>query len=168
VPGHHLQLSIARLIPDPIRSILADSPQNEGWGLYAEEMFWQAGGFGSRKRAEYNTLRSYRARIRRVVYDVNIETGRWTLQQAADYKYASAPGKGTVDEDVLRSINWPTQLIGYFAGKTQIVALRASYQQKHGQDPHWERDFHDAFLQVGSVPIALARAKLMHESVPEL
>ncbi len=46
VPGHHLQLSIARLVKDPIRSILADGIQNEGWALYAEDMFWRDGGLG--------------------------------------------------------------------------------------------------------------------------
>src|SRR5436190_2052395 len=77
-PGHHLQLAIARLIKDPLRSIISDAVQNEGWGLYAEEALLTHGGFGDSVEAERNILRSYRHRIRRVIFDVKIETGAWT------------------------------------------------------------------------------------------
>ncbi|MHB2018339.1 MAG: DUF885 family protein [Candidatus Xenobia bacterium] len=167
VPGHHLQLSIARLQSDPIRSVLADSVENEGWALYAETMFWKSGGLGHSRRAEYDTLDSYLYRIRRVVYDVNLETGAWTLQQAADYKHHAAAGKGKIDEDICRSFNWPTQLICYFSGRTQIVQLKADCQRKWGKA--WsDRRFHDAFLSLGSIPIVFARAKLLGEPVPDL
>lgn len=166
-PGHHLQLAIARLHPDPLRSILPDSALNEGWGLYAEEVFWAHGGLGSSPGAERSMLRSYRARANRVVYDVNVETGAWSLQQAADYKYGAAPGEGPVDEDLLRTLQWPTQLVGYYAGKAQIVALREEVRASRGAA--WdERAFHDAFLAEGSIPVALIRAKLLGVPLPPL
>jgi len=164
-PGHHLQLAIARLNPDPLRSILPDPVQNEGWGLYAEEAFWAHGGLGDSPAAERAVLGSYRHRIRRVVYDTNIETGRWDLQAAADYKYGKAGAP--VDEELMRSIQWPTQLVCYFAGKSEILQLRDDARAKAGAA--WdERAFHDAFLAAGSIPIALIRAKLLGEPVPDL
>ncbi|MEQ1501364.1 MAG: DUF885 family protein [Myxococcota bacterium] len=162
-PGHHLQLAIARSNPDPLRSILADPVQNEGWGLYAEEAFQQHGGLGDAPAARANTLRSYRFRILRVATDVKVETGAWTLEQAAIYKYGP---DGEVDEDVLRAINWPTQLVCYFAGKAQIVDLFAAWRAKNPDAP--ERAFHDAFLAAGSIPIALIRAELLGEPVPPI
>ncbi len=165
VPGHHLQLSICRLNPNPIRWILQDNCLVEGWALYAEEVFWAAGGHGDSPIAEYRMLGSYRARIRRVVYDVNIERGAWTLQQAADYKRNTEPGKGRVDEDILRSIQWPSQLITYFTGKQQLVDLRRECRAKWGAS-YSERRFHDAVLAEGSIPVALIRAKLLGEPVP--
>lgn len=165
VPGHHLQLSICRLNPNPIRWILQDNCLVEGWALYAEEAFWRAGGLGDSPIAAYRTLGSYRARIRRVVYDVNIERGDWTLQQAADYKRSVEPGKGRVDEDIMRSIHWPAQLISYFTGKSQLMDLRRDYQKKMGA-AYSERKFHDAVLAEGSIPVALIRAKLLGEPVP--
>lgn len=162
-PGHHLQLAVARLNPDPLRSILPDPVQNEGWGLYAEEVLWEHGGLGPSKEAERNVLNSYRHRIRRVVYDLNIETGAWTLQQAADYKYGKAGAP--LDEELLRSINWPTQLLCYYTGKKQILALKEAARARPGWD---ERAFHDAFLAEGSIPTALVRAKLLGEPVPDL
>lgn len=164
-PGHHLQLAIARLHPDPLRSILPDPVLNEGWALYAEEVFADHGGLAATPDARRTVLGSYRGRIRRVLYDVPIETGAWTLQQAADFKYDAAPGEGRVDEDILRSINWPAQLICYFAGKTQIVELREAWRAKVGA-AYDERRFHDALLAEGSIPIALIRAKMLGEPLP--
>jgi hypothetical protein len=166
VPGHHLQLSIARLNANPLRSLLPDNALVEGWAMYAEEIFWRAGGLGDSPEAEYRTLGSWRGRIRRVFYDVNVECGDWTLQEAADFKSEAGPGEGSVDEDILRAINWPAQLISYFAGKTQILQLKAAYREKLGAD-FTERKFHDALLAEGSIPLTLIRAKLLGEPVPE-
>lgn len=166
VPGHHLQLSIVRLNPNPIRWIFQDNCLVEGWAMYAEEVFWRRGGLGDSPVTSYRTLASYRGRIRRVVYDVNIERGDWTLQQAADYKRNTAPGKGRVDEDIMRSINWPAQLIGYFTGKMQLMDLRRAYREKLGA-AYSDRAFNDAVLAEGSIPVALIRAKLLGEPVPE-
>ncbi|MCC6650487.1 MAG: DUF885 domain-containing protein, partial [Candidatus Eisenbacteria bacterium] len=165
VPGHHLQLSICRLHPNPIRWILQDNCLVEGWALYAEEVFWAAGGHGESLVSQYRMLGSYRSRIRRVVYDVHIERGDWTLQQAADYKRSAEPGKGRIDEDIMRSIHWPTQLISYFTGKQQLMDLRRDYRKKLGA-AYSERAFHDAVLAEGSIPVALIRAKLLGEPVP--
>jgi hypothetical protein len=165
VPGHHLQLSIARLNPDPLRNLLQDGTLVEGWSMYAEEMFWRAGGLGDSPAAEYRTLRSWRSRIRRVFYDVMVERGDWTLQEAADFRYDARPGEGKIDEDILRAINWPGQLIGYFAGKMQILELKEAYRAKLGP-AYTERKFNDALLAEGSIPVALIRAKLLGEEVP--
>ncbi len=166
-PGHHLQLAIARLNPDPIRRVLVDGMQNEGWGLYAEEELWRHGGLGDSIEAKDAILRSYRFRAMRVVYDINIETGVWTLQQAADFQQNKPAGEGKVNEDLLRAINWPTQLIDYFTGKQQILALRAEYQKKLGA-AYTDRAFHDAFLAEGSIPVPLIRAKLLGTPVPSI
>ncbi len=165
VPGHHLQLSIVRLNPNPFRWLLQDNDLCEGWAMYAEEMLWRAGGLGGSPITSYRALASWRARIRRVVYDVNIERGDWTLQQAADYKRNAAPGKGAVDEDIMRSINWPAQLIAYFTGKMQLLDLRRAYRAKMGA-AYSERGFNDAVLAEGSIPVALIRAKLLGEPIP--
>ncbi len=164
VPGHHLQLSMLRGM-DPIHSILQDGSAVEGWALYAEQLFWEGGGFGPSDTAHARVLRSYKSRIRRVFYDVNIETGAWTLQQAADWKTQPQEGHAVPDTDVLRSINWPTQLITYFAGKSEILDLREEVRKRQG-DAYSERAFNDALLAEGPIPIALIRAKMLGLPVP--
>ncbi len=164
VPGHHLQLSLLRGM-DPIHTILQDGSAVEGWALYAEQLFEENGGYGTSDAAKAAMLRSYRVRIRRVYYDVNIESGTWTLQQAADWKAGTEAGKTDPDPDVLRAINWPTQLITYFAGKSQILALKEEVKAKEGAS-YSERAFNDALLAEGPIPIALIRAKMLRVPVP--
>jgi len=165
LPGHHLQLAIARLNPDPLRSLFQDAVQNEGWALYAEQLMWEQGGLGNSPDAEVSMLRSWRFRIRRVVYDIKVATGAWSLQQAADWKAQTEPGKGRIDPDLKRAINWPAQLMSYFTGKEQILVLKADFKKKLGAD-YSERRFHDELLALGSVPYVFARAKLLGEPVP--
>lgn len=167
VPGHHLQLSVARLNPNPLRKLFYDDVMVEGWALYAEEIFRAAGGYAGNKAGDYHTLDSWLFRIRRVVYDVNIETGKWTVQEGADWKHRAKKGEGKVDPDVLRTVNWPTQLISYFCGKMQLLELKAAYKKKLGA-AYSDRKFHDAVLEVGSLPLVFARAKLLGEAVPGL
>lgn len=95
--------------PNPLRWIFQDSGLCEGWAMCAEEVFWRAGDFGETPLASHRALASWRARIRRVVYDANIERGDWTLQQGADWKLGTPPGKAVVDADLMRSIQWPAQ-----------------------------------------------------------
>jgi len=166
VPGHHLQLSIARLNPDPVRNLFQDPVQNEGWALYAEQEMWAQGGLGDAVQTHDAVLESWRARIRRVIYDVNMETGAWTLQQAADWSRQTAPGKTPVSPEILRAINWPAQLICYFAGKEQILALKRDVKAKWGA-AYSERRFNDELLALGSVPYVFARAKMLGEPVPD-
>lgn len=165
-PGHHLQLSIARLHKDALRSVLTDGVLVEGWALYAEEALASHGGLGDSVSARASLLRSYRHRIARVIFDSNIERGAWDLQRGADFKSGAAAGQGKIDDDVLRAIQWPTQLVHYFAGKRAIVRLRDEVKQRRGA--RWdERAFHDALLAEGSIPIALVRAKMLGEPIPE-
>lgn len=165
VPGHHLQLSRVRLNRDPVRTLLPDSVMMEGWALYSEEMFWRSGGLGQGPEAEASMLGGYRSRIKRVVYDVMVETGQWNLQQGADFRHQSKGAK--IDEDLLRTIQWPTQLVCYFAGKQQILKLKQDCRKKWGPK-YSDRRFHDELLAVGSIPLVLVRAKLLGERVPEI
>jgi hypothetical protein len=160
VPGHHLQLAAARSNPRPVRKLLQSTPGVEGWGLYAEALFEQHGGFDHSKEGRRITLRSYRARIKRVVFDVKVETGVWTLQEAADWKWGAAPGEGRVGPELLRTVQWPTQLIGYYAGREELETLRIDCQAAWGAD-YSERRFHDAVLAAGPIPVSLVRLALL-------
>ncbi len=165
LPGHHLQLAIARLNPNPLRNVFADAVQNEGWALYAEELMWEQGGLGTAPQARAAVLRSWRFRIRRVVYDVNVATGRWTLQQAADWRMQVPAGQGRLDPEIQRTVNWPAQLMCYFTGKEQILALKSDCRAAWGS-AFSERRFNDELLALGSVPYVFARSRLLGEPVP--
>jgi uncharacterized protein (DUF885 family) len=61
-PGHHLQLSIARLHKDPRRSVLADPVLVEGWAVYVETVLLEHGAFGDSPSSRAAVLRSLRHR----------------------------------------------------------------------------------------------------------
>ena len=166
MPGHHLQLSVARLQADAIRSLFLDPVENEGWALYAEQEMWDQGGFGHDVDTHTAVLQSWRGRVRRVVYDVNMESGRWSLQQGADWRANTPAGTTPPTPEILRAINWPTQLICYFAGKEQILALKRDAKTRWGA-AYSERRFNDELLALGSIPFVFARAKLLGEPVPD-
>jgi len=57
-------------------------------------------------------------------------------------------------------------LICYFAGKEQILSLKAAYKKKMGAR-YSEKAFNDELLSLGSVPYVFARAKMLGEPVPD-
>lgn len=165
VPGHHLQLALFRANPRPVRLLLASPVSIEGWALYSEGVFEAHGGFGGHVDGRLAMLRAWRHRVRRVIFDVKVETGAWTLQQAADWKHGAAPGEGTIDPELLRAVQWPTQLISYFAGATEIRQLRQACETKAGEG-FSEKAFHDALLAEGPVPVRLAVPQVLEACPP--
>jgi hypothetical protein len=165
LPGHHLQLAIARLNPNPLRNVFADPVQIEGWALYAEQLMWEQGGLGPTPQARVAMLRGWRGRIRRVFYDVNVASGQWTLQQAADWRMQVGAGQGQINPEIQRAVNWPAQLMCYFIGKEQILALKDDCRARWGS-AFSERRFNDELLAMGSIPYVFARARLLGEPVP--
>ncbi len=165
VPGHHLQLSIARTHQRPVRRLFQNTASVEGWALYAESLFESNGGFEQSEVGRLMMLRSYRARVKRVVFDVKVETGVWTLQEAADWKHGAKPGEGKVDPELLRAVHWPTQLVSYYAGMKQIEAIKEECRAKWG-DNFSETAFHDALLAEGPISLSLVRTALLAKGPP--
>ena len=62
MPGHFLQLSIARRHPNFVRRVLDDSSLAEGWAFYGEEMFVRLGLYGDDLDARLFTARWERVR----------------------------------------------------------------------------------------------------------
>jgi uncharacterized protein (DUF885 family) len=153
VPGHVFQGSLARSIkalPD-FRRFYGNSAYAEGWALYAESLGSQLGVY----RDPYNKfgqLASERFRAARLVIDTGIHSMGWTREQAQDYMRAHAPTQALAEVD--RYISWPAQALSYKMGQLKIVELRKKAEQTLG--PKFDvRDFHDALLRDGSLPLEL-------------
>ncbi|MDQ6639864.1 MAG: DUF885 domain-containing protein, partial [Pseudomonadota bacterium] len=82
VPGHFLQLSIARRHPSFVRRIKSDPAFEEGWAFYGEEMFVRLGLYGDDLDARLFTARWERVRGARAIVDPKLASGEWTLAQA--------------------------------------------------------------------------------------
>jgi uncharacterized protein (DUF885 family) len=153
VPGHIFQGSLARSqkgLPD-FRKFYGNSAYNEGWALYAESLGSQLGLY----RDPYNRfgqLASERFRAARLVIDTGIHSMGWTREQAQDYLKAHAPTQAQAEVD--RYISWPAQALSYKMGQLKIVELRKRAEQKLTAKFD-VRDFHDAVLRDGSLPLEL-------------
>jgi uncharacterized protein (DUF885 family) len=153
VPGHIFQGSLARSLKDlpDFRKFYGNSAYNEGWALYAESLGLQLGVY----RDPYNRfgqLASERFRAARLVIDTGIHSMGWTREQAQEYLKIHAPTQAQAEVD--RYISWPAQALSYKLGQLKIMELRKK-GETHLGTKFDVRDFHDAVLRNGSLPLEL-------------
>ena len=161
MPGHFLQLSIARRHPDFVRKIQRSSEFEEGWAFYGEELFVQLGLYGDDLDARYYTAQWERVRGARAVVDPELASGTWSVDQAVQF---FAHETGFSPEQAKAAISGialgPGYVISYTAGRAQIEALLSEYRAKAGAGASL-LDFHDRLLCYGSTPISVVGPELL-------
>jgi len=161
MPGHFLQLSIARRHPDYIRKIGYFSAFAEGWAFYGEEMFVRLGLYGDDLDARLFTARWERVRGARVIVDGKMASGEWTLAQAAAFfeqqsGFTKAASEAAVAGYALR----PGYVVAYTVGRLQLEQLLSEYMLRMG-DKGSLRDFHDRVLSYGTSPFTVVAPELL-------
>ena len=87
------------------------------------------------------------------VVDTGVHTKGWSRQQARDYLASNtALSLHNVRTEIDRYITWPGQALSYKMGEIKIKQLRQKAEQALG-DNFDVRDFHQAILGQGSVPM---------------
>ncbi len=164
IPGHFLQLSIAKHLQNEIRREHRDGVFIEGWALYTEEMLMRTGLYPENSAAQGQILRLSRYRAARIGVDVNLHTGKWTFSQAVNY-FMEAGGldREAAEGEAAGAASDPTQKITYMVGKWQIMRLLGRYRQKQGPDFR-PGAFHDALLANGSLPLSVVEWLLLDVS----
>ncbi len=164
-PGHHLQMQIAGMHPDPVRKWQQNFMAIEGWALYCEEMMYEAGLYGEEDPAMWRAiLGGIRFRAARIVADVKLHTGQFTYQECVDWMIEALEtdtdsGKDYIRNQVRLYTHQPTYRMAYLTGKLEILKMRDAMAERDGDD-FMLRDFHDDLLAEGSIPPALAREAL--------
>jgi hypothetical protein len=161
MPGHFLQLSIARRHPDFVRKIQGSSELQEGWAFYGEELFVQLGLYGDDLDGRYYTAQWERVRGARAIVDPELASGAWSFDQAVQFfahetGFSQEQSKAAVAGIALG----PGYMIAYTAGRAQIEALLAEYRAKAGAGASL-RDFHDRLLCYGSTPLSVVGPELL-------
>jgi len=161
MPGHFLQLSIARRHPDYVRKIQYSAAFAEGWAFYGEEMFVRLGLFGDDLDARLFTARWERVRGARVLVDVKLASGEWTLEQAAKFYEEQA---GFTKDAALAAVSGfalrPGYVVSYTVGRLQLETLLGEYQHRMGEKGSL-KDFHDRVLSYGCVPFAIVAPEFL-------
>jgi len=163
-PGHHWHLSMAKLNPSHLRQWLGTSYFSEGWALYAERMMREQGFFTDLRHRMFQ----YEAtlfRAARIVVDTSLHMGEMTHEQGVAFMLEnSSLTEPTAVAEVTRYCSWPTQASAYLTGCLEIVRIRdrflAARNASTSDTPHL-REFHDALVSSGDLPIALAERAVM-------
>ncbi len=154
VPGHHLQISIAKELKGlpEFRKHGSHTAFVEGWGLYAESLGDELGLYKN-SYSKYGQLSYEIWRAIRLVVDTGMHAKGWTRQQALDYFAKTMPKSPTeIAIEVDRYITWPGQALAYKVGQLKFKELRVRAQSELGE--HFEvREFHDELLRHGSLPM---------------
>jgi len=163
IPGHFLQLSIANHLKNEIRRQHGDGIFVEGWALYGEEMLMRTGLYPLNSASQGQVLRASRYRAARIGVDVNLQTGRWTFEQAVKY-FMEAGGldREAAEGESAGAAASPTQKITYITGKWQIMRLLGKYRDQKGKDFRLGQ-FHDDLIKNGSLPLSIVEWILLDD-----
>lgn len=156
VPGHHLQIALQQELTDiPIfRKYNGFTAFVEGWALYAERLGLEVG-FYKDPYSNFGRLSYEMWRACRLVVDTGIHYQGWTRKQAIDYMIENTSlSRHNVVAEVDRYIAWPGQALAYKMGELKISSLRAKAMKILGEEFD-VREFHDAVLRQGSVPLPI-------------
>ena len=161
VPGHHFQISIQREQEDLpfFRRIIPFPAFSEGWALYAERLAKEMGLLED-PYDDIGRLQAELFRAVRLVVDTGIHWARWSREEAIDYMLANT---GMAESDVVAEIERyfiiPGQATAYKVGMTKILELRERAEGALGARFDI-REFHDALLTGGSMPLDLLEARI--------
>lgn len=160
-PGHAFQIPIALEHKNQPEFRQHDyiSAYGEGWALYCEKLGVEMGMYDT-AYDRFGMLGWQIWRAVRLVVDTGIHSQGWTREQALDYmrKYTALP-EHEIETEVDRYIAWPGQALSYYLGELAIVRGREKAEKALG--PKFNiRAFHDAVLELGSVPLPVLTARI--------
>jgi uncharacterized protein (DUF885 family) len=160
-PGHAFQMPIAlehKQQPE-FRQHTYLSAYGEGWALYCETLGVEMGMYDT-PYDRFGMLNYQIWRAARLVVDTGIHAQGWSRDRAIAYfrEYTALP-LHEIDTEIDRYIAWPAQALSYYLGEDAILKSRAKAEKALG-DKFNIRAFHDAVLELGSVPIPVLQARV--------
>jgi uncharacterized protein (DUF885 family) len=158
-PGHHLQGFMAARY-NSHRRLFQTPFWSEGQGLYWEMFFWDHG-FQASPEDRIGALFWRMHRSARIIFSLNFHLGKMTPERAIQFLVDTVGfERANAEGEVRRSFGGaysPLYQAAYMIGGLQLRALHAELVDTHKMT---EREFHDAVLQGGPMPIAMIRARL--------
>lgn len=156
VPGHHLQIALAKeltSLPEFRRNLYVNA-FGEGWGLYCEYLGTEMD-FYKDPYSRFGKLTYEMWRACRLVLDAALHTKGWTREQAVTYLAENtALSLHEVNTEINRYISWPGQALAYKMGELKIKELRKKAEEKL-KDKFDVREFHDLILSQGTVTLTI-------------
>jgi uncharacterized protein (DUF885 family) len=152
LPGHHLQIALARELSPPTRlsKLISIAAYQEGWARYAEGLAEEAGVYDMPEAAILRRIWPARG----MVVDPGLHALHWTREQAIQYLVSTGRyTRKSADDLVDRIAAMPGQLTAYDSGGLEIRALREEARRRLG-DRFDLKAFNQAVLEEGVVPLS--------------
>jgi len=160
-PGHAFQMPLAQenKAAAPFRQNIYISAYGEGWALYCERLGDEMGIYQT-PYERFGMLSYQMWRASRLVVDTGIHHLGWTREQALAFLHGNtALSAHEIETEVDRYISWPGQALSYYLGEMAIREGRAKAEAALGAKFNI-RAFHDAVLELGSVPLPVLSARI--------
>src|SRR5690606_38030270 len=132
----------------------------EGWALYWELLLWDEN-FARNDADKIGTLFWRLHRAARIIFSLNFQLGKWTPQQCVDFLVEEVGHeRANAEAEVRRTtLAAPLYQLAYKIGGLQFRAL---YKEAVESGKMTAKEFHDAVLQGGRMPIELVRARILN------
>jgi uncharacterized protein (DUF885 family) len=159
-PGHHLQGFMTQRY-NPHRRMFGTPFWGEGNALYWEMFLWDKGDFHVSPEDRIGALFWRMHRSARIIFSLNFHLGKMTPEQAVQFLVDTVGfERANADGEVRRSFGGqysPLYQAAYMLGGLQ---LRSLYKELVMSKKMTDREFHDAVLQGGAMPITMVRARI--------
>jgi len=159
IPGHHLQGFMTSRY-NTHRRVFGTPFWTEGWALYWEMLLWDLG-FPRTPEDRMGMLFWRTHRAARIIFSLRFHLGEMTPQEAVDFLVDRVGHeRANAEGEVRRSFAGdypPLYQAAYMLGGLQFRALRRELVDSGAMT---DREFHDAILRGGGMPVELVRARL--------
>ncbi|AEV72960.1 hypothetical protein MycrhN_2371 [Mycolicibacterium rhodesiae NBB3] len=162
-PGHYVQFLYAKTYPSDVRKVFATASNFEGWAHYCEQMMLDEGLHADDPRYRLAEVQDALLRDVRFIVGIKMHTEGMTVEQARDMFVNEAYVPAAVAESEAKRGTSDATYGYYTMGKLMILKLREDYRQKLG-DRYSLKDFHDAFIKLGPLPLPLIRRAMLGET----
>jgi uncharacterized protein (DUF885 family) len=163
-PGHFLHYQHLRQIESKLRkSILFSSTALvEGWAHYCEQMMLDEGFRRNEPGVRLGQLAEALVRLCRCIVGIRLHCEDLSVEQGVRFFRDEAYlEEGSARREAERGTFDPSYVL-YSIGKLMVLKLRDDYKAQQGAK-YSLRNFHDALLANGTVPVRLHRALMLGE-----
>ncbi len=164
IPGHHLQQYMTRRYHS-YRGIFRTPFWGEGWALYWEFLLWDMG-FDKTPEDKVGALFWRMHRCARIIFSLSFHLEKMTPQEAVDFLVERVGHeRDNAAAEVRRSFAGdygPLYQIAYMMGGLQFYSLHHDLVDSKKMT---NREFHDAILREGSIPVEMVRAILTKQKL---
>jgi uncharacterized protein (DUF885 family) len=157
-PGHYVQFLYAKRFPTKTRKLVFCGTNAEGWAHYTEQMMVDEGFGEGDPKVRLAQLQEALLRDCRYVVGIKLHTQGMSVEDGAKVFVEKAfQEPANAYEESRRGAYNPTYLY-YTLGKLEIQKLRDQYREKKHASL---KEFHDAFVAQGGLPIPLVQRILL-------